>query len=245
MLYIALCDDEFEICSQLQQCVEKYAQQYHEEVHCEVFLNGEDLYEKLELGQYYDLVFLDIELYLINGVEIGDYIRNVLHNEMMQIVFVSSKTHYAPKLFAIRPMDFIEKPVTYSRVENCLKLTKRAKKHHWATFTYQTGKITKNILLMDILYFESDSRKIMLHHVDGCDIFYEKLDHVQQQLFEQDQPFIRIHKSFLVNYIRAKSFHPEFAVMENGVSLKISRSKQKEVRERIDELRQKGIIEWK
>lgn len=245
MLYIALCDDEFEICSQLQQCVEEYARQYHEEVQCEVFFNGEELYEKLEQGQYYDLIFLDIELYLINGIEIADYIRNVMHNERIQIVFVSSKTHYAMQLFSLRPLDFIVKPVTYARVEQCIRSMKRFKKQHLTTFTYQTGKITKNVLLTDILYFESDSRKIMIHHTDGCDIFYEKLDMVEQQLLEQDQPFIRIHKSFLVNYIRAKSFQPEFVIMEEDLRLKISRSKQKEVRQRVDELRKKGFIEWK
>lgn len=242
MLHIAVCDDEKAICKQIQKYIEDYSLRYREKNSIDIFYNGEDLHDTLEKGQHYDLIFLDIDLYFLNGIEIGNYIRNILHNETTQIVFISAKQEYAIELFAVRPLDFIVKPVTPLQVERCLDFMTKQKQQQRTTFTYQVGNITKNIPLTDILHFESNARKILIFHQNGHDEFYGKLDDINEQL--KDYPFLRIHKSFYVNYLHINVICQKDVVMENGTLLTISRPKLKEVLKQLNEIRKKGVIPW-
>ena len=83
-------------------------------------------------------------------------------------------------------------------------------------------------MLKDILYFQSDDRKIKIATIDGVYEFYGKLDNVYKQL--QNYNFIRIHKSYIVNIDRVKAFHYQFVIMTDEQSIPISQSKRSEVR---------------
>ena len=60
----------------------------------------------------YDILFLDIELFRMTGIEAGDFIRNRLEDRSMQIIYISGKSSYARELFKTQPMDFLVKPIT-------------------------------------------------------------------------------------------------------------------------------------
>ena len=60
----------------------------------------------LDKDGHIDILFLDIELFQLSGVEVGDYIRNRLGDRKMQIIYVSGKPSYALQLFKNQPMDF-------------------------------------------------------------------------------------------------------------------------------------------
>ena len=105
MYRIAICDDEEIVCSQFEQVLEPYI--WEKKIDLDVFYSGEELIEVLAEGQHFDLIFLDIELCMMNGVEVGKYIRNKLGNENVQIVYISAKRQYAMELFETRPMNFL------------------------------------------------------------------------------------------------------------------------------------------
>lgn len=243
LLHIAICDDEKIICDQLINFITDYQEHNHTEIAISVFYNGEDIYERLEKGQFYDLIFMDIEMYQISGIDVSKYIRNELENEMTQIVFVSSKQHYAMDLFAIRPLDFIIKPINYDRIAFCLDFISKRKKQQKTVFTYQVSGVTKVISLEDILYFHSSARKVFIKTVEGADEFYGKLDDIEKQL--QNNLFLRIHKSTLINYMWVRFIKDPDITMKNGDVLQISYPKRKSVLENLNELRKKGITQWK
>ena len=66
--------------------------------------------------QIFDLIFLDIELKKKSGLDVSNYIRNELGNESVQIAYISAKTGYAMDLFEFRPINFLVKPLEYSKV---------------------------------------------------------------------------------------------------------------------------------
>ena len=110
MFRIAICDDEPMICSRIENIVLNYFERNNLEVDTQVFYSGEELYKFLSKGEYFDLLFLDIELKLINGIEVGRKIREDLDNQTMQIVYISGKDNYYKDLFDVRPMHFLSKP---------------------------------------------------------------------------------------------------------------------------------------
>ena len=71
MFRIAICDDELEICSQIQEIIFDYSQESHENIEIQTFCSGEELWFSMTEGLHFDLIFLDIELKLLNGINIG------------------------------------------------------------------------------------------------------------------------------------------------------------------------------
>ena len=66
------------------------------------------------------MLFLDIELPKMNGVAVGQYIRETLKNETIQIAYISSKQEYAMELFEMRPINFLVKPLYEKKIENVI-----------------------------------------------------------------------------------------------------------------------------
>ena len=83
---IAICDDDKEVCTSVNHIVEKLLHQTEIKAEIYTFYSGKELCEKM-LNVKYDLIFLDIEIPEMNGVEIGKYIRKKLENNVAQIVY--------------------------------------------------------------------------------------------------------------------------------------------------------------
>ena len=82
---IAICDDEQTICSQIEKIILNYFKTTPQKVKIEVFYSGERLCEFIEKEHSFDLIFLDIELERINGIEVGMKIREEMDNGVCQV----------------------------------------------------------------------------------------------------------------------------------------------------------------
>ena len=71
-------------------------------IQTEVFTSAEQCLKYIREKNVVDLLFLDIELGGMSGIELAEIIRNELRNDYMQIVYVSSKQSYAMELFESR-----------------------------------------------------------------------------------------------------------------------------------------------
>lgn len=225
---IAICDDELPVCTEIERTLEPYQRKYKWNI--EVFYSGEKLYEALCAGELYDLIFLDIELGRINGVEIGRKIRNELNDERVQIVYISARQEYAMELFTVRPLNFLVKPIVaqeiIANVEKAMKLSAL----YDECFEFQSGQNLYRISYGDILYFESHERKVDVYMKRRRESLYRKLSEV-----EESAPvnFIRIHQSYLVNRRYVKRWKYEEVIMINGKILPISQSYRSEVRRQL------------
>ncbi|MFA9424472.1 MAG: LytR/AlgR family response regulator transcription factor, partial [Sedimentibacter sp.] len=166
MLRIAICDDEKVICQQIEDILADISENINEKFEIELFYSGEELCEYLFEGNSYDLIFLDIELCEMNGVEVGRKIREEMNDESTQIVYVSGKESYAMDLFEVRPLNFLVKPANRDKIE--LVVIKAIKlfgnKNHF--FEYKNNNINFSVPLGNILYFESDGRKVNIVLID-------------------------------------------------------------------------------
>lgn len=242
MINIAICDDESVICKEIAEIVEQHMDDFLETIHIAVYEEGESLYEDLIKGHHFDLIFLDIEMYKINGIDIGIFIRKNMDNQSTQIVYISSKQRYAMDLFTIHPLNFLIKPVDPEKVIHSIQLMLKMRQRETECFSYQTKGMMKKIPLTDIYYFESNARKIKLVFAGGEDEFYGKLKEIYEQL--EPSTFLYIHKSYLVNYLWVSAIKPHQMVVGNGLVLPISRSMQKQVLKKISEIRMDGTDQW-
>lgn len=231
MLRIAICDDEKIICTGLEDVLYEIGKDINQEIETEVYYSGENLCDYLCEGNRFDLIFLDIELSNINGVEVGKIIREKLKDEHTQIVYISGNESYAMELFEIRPLNFLIKPFNKVKLEEVLlKAIKLLHKEN-NFFEYKNNNITFSILLKDILYFESHGRKVNIVLSNETKSFYGKLSTVEEQIHNQD--FIMIHKSYLINLNHCIEYTYEYVKMSNEEVLTISQNNRKSVREKL------------
>ena len=222
MFHIAICDDEVILCTQ----IEKYLADYIERgiVKTEVFYSADKLYAALEKGDYYDLIFLDIEFPASNGVELGEKIRKELEDEKIQIIYISAKQSYAMELFSIRPMNFLVKPVAARDVIDNVDKAIALSEMYDSYFEFKFGAEHYRVPYGSVLYFESSNRKIYIHTKYATREMYGKLNEI-----EKDVPpnFIRIHKSYLINRMYVAYWNSEEVILINDCRLSVSQAYRK------------------
>lgn len=178
-----------------------------------------------------NILFLDIELPGKNGVMIGKYIREILKEEALFLVYISSKVNYALQLFQNRPFDFLVKPIEQSKVYHVLDNICRISGKNSVSFEFQTQNSRYRVLYTDILYFQSAGRKINIVMKKEVKTFYGKLNEIEERTPENT--FLRIHKSYLVNKSYVREFTYEWVKMLNGDVLNISKINRADVRRKI------------
>lgn len=89
----------------------------------------------------------------------------------------------------------------------------------------------KNVLIRDILYFESNKRKIYIVTKDETLELYGKLNEIENSLKSCKVSFLRVHQSFLVNYKHVRGQSYDFVVMDNGMKISISEDRRKNISE--------------
>lgn len=229
MFQIAICDDDKYLCAELEKQLLKYGQNFQEKVEVEVFYNGQDLWQTMENGYEADLLFLDIRMQYLDGIELGKRIRDMLSNDRTQIVYISEYDSYAMELFQVRPLHFLKKPLkekaVTSVVQKAWQLLEKQKQH----YCYYSGKNMYKVLVQDILYFSSQGKKITLHTKTEEREFYSKLSEVIASL--KNFNFISIHKSYFVNFLHITEVRRNEIILTNGETLPISNSKKETVQQ--------------
>lgn len=236
MFKIAICDDDKALCMQLKVMLNEIIENPDAEIF--VFYTGEELCDLLTDGKRFDIIFLDIELCKINGVEVGRKIRNELNDETTQIIYISSKDSYAMELFDVRPLNFLLKPIKKEKIESVLKTAKNIMVNTNQYYEYKIGNVNFNILTSDILYFESNGRKVKIILKDDEKEYYGKLSEVEEKLKNSD--FFFIHKSYFINFNHVIEYAYEYVKMSNNEILAISQNNRKAVREKLLQKRQRN-----
>lgn len=231
MLRIAICDDEVGTCAEIEEQVLDFARSRALQIETEVFYLGETLYASLSDGEQFDLIFLDIQLVTLDGVQVGRQIREELQDERTGIVYISSKETYAMSLFQVRPLDFLIKPVTKEKVEVTLEKFIRLYKTGRHTFYFHVGKSVYRRCLDEIRYFACNGRKVVVYAGERTEEFYGGMREVWKQV--EGKGFWIIHKSYIVNSAFVAAYHYDFVEMTDGVQLPISQRYRKPMKENL------------
>lgn len=230
MYNIGICDDGKNICSSIENMLLQCAKEKNIHIETYVWYTGEGLKEYLERGNRLDILFLDIELFQMSGMEVGDYIRNHLDDMRMQIVYISGKASYAQQLFKTQPLDFLVKPIMKDQISDVLEMALKIMKQKNEKFEFRQGKDYYYVSMGDIAYLASEGRKVKIVTLKETYEFYGRLKETAKRLPEN---FVIIHKSYIVNKEYIFRYTYEMVELVNGVVLTISPVNRKQVRERI------------
>ena len=191
---IGICDDNEKDIKILKEALYAYDPSFQ----ISAYVDGESLLEDWsEHKILFDILFLDIYMPGLNGIETAGKIRAGMKDA--KIIFLSSSNEYYPESYDVFAFNYMLKPLNPEKLNVILDraladITKENQQE--ISFSYKTTNY--RIYCKDILYIESRDKIICFHMLDRTTLqCYDKLDEILKELPEES--FIRCHQSFIVN----------------------------------------------
>lgn len=158
---IALVEDEPEAADVLASFIGRYADEKGLELVVTRFGNAMD-FEVTH--QHFDLVFMDIQMPGINGMEAAQLMRT--YDSETPIIFVTNLAQYAVKGYEVDALDFIVKPVTYFNFRMRMdKAMRRIRRNGSRSIAIGTRDGMRVVALSDIEYVEVSKHDLSYHLV--------------------------------------------------------------------------------
>ena len=232
MLKIAICDDELYFGEQMKSIISNYMEKVGQECKITSFESEKTFLSSNPKKLDYDIVFLDINMKEMNGIEIAQAIRTL--SNTIYIVFVTAYINFALEGYKFHAIRYILKDNHNLKAltEECLNaiLKEIEENEKKITFKFTHGKV--DLAPSKILYIESQLHNIIFFIIDNGIIQYvmhNKLNNVEITL--KPYKFFRIHQSYLVNMNYIKDVTRYQASLFNGIELNISKKYYKKVLE--------------
>ena len=232
---IAICDDEKPICEQVEKLVKKQMP----DCNTELFASGEALLKETNV---FDIIFLDIQMDDINGIQAARMLRN--KKEEALLIFITGLKEYVFEAFDVSAFHYLLKPIEEKKfAEVFAKAVSEAEKKRGLTeepfFMKSNGK-TIILNRNHILYVESQNRMVNFHTTNKCLELYSDMRDLEQQL---GRNFYRCHRGYIVNMGHIAEYEKDRISLTNGETIGLSRRKYKEfVKVYMDYLRKGGAL---
>lgn len=225
MIRIAVCDDDFPTTELIERLILETQAIFARKIEVSIFYSGENFTKAIQDVCAFDIIFMDIEMADMNGITAGYVLRENDENDLVQLIYVSSHEEYHLQLFDVQPAGFIKKPIDpelfkhklVSTIEKVIRKLQQGKKNFLSL--HQKGKEFL-IPYRNIIYLESNRRRIILHTCNDPLDFYSTLKEEEQKLPVNN--FVRIHQSYIVNFYFIKEISNQRVVLINGEALPIS-----------------------
>ncbi|MCH5267080.1 MAG: response regulator transcription factor [Lachnospiraceae bacterium] len=232
MFRVAICDDEKEYLLTEKELISNYMKTSGYQCEIDTFTSGVQLMEKGSEVARYDIIFLDVNMEAMDGIETAKQIRT--YTAKPYIVFLTAFVSYALEGYKVDAIRYLLKDdkMLEKEMAECIdtivdKMNYVENKH---TFEFQEGR--KTIRLDAVIYIESNLHRLEFHLL-GQDkktyTMYESLDRIAEEL--QEYPFCRVHKSYLVNMNYIENIKRYCARLSNGDIISISQSRYNDVRD--------------
>ena len=220
MIRIAIVDDEKVIREQIKKLIEK------KQTDCEIdtYGTGEDL---LKADSVYDIIFLDIQMDGMNGIDTARVLRQKADNTVL--IFITGVKEYVFDAFDVAAFHYLIKPVEeykFSEVYNCavLEVGKRKQQTNGQLFV-KTRNRNATFNQSDILYIESRAKKVEIHTKTDTVEAYAAIGELEKQLVGS---FYRCHRGYLVNMAFIMEYGNDSITLNNGETIILSKDKYSE-----------------
>lgn len=223
-MIVAVCDDSKSSRSTIISYLKQSNSITREDL-CYEFSSSEELLMAYNNGQRFDVVFLDVIMGEIDGVDAGIKIRSI--DQKVIIVFVSNYPQYAIPAYDCEAFYFMVKPISQKNFDQVYnKVIQKYNFLHKYYIVQKKGNVQK-ILISDILYIEIYRKHLIFHTTSKQIQTVGKLSEVSAALAQYG--FCQVHQGYLVNMSKITDFIGYDVVLEGGVKVMISIRRRAEV----------------
>ncbi|MCM1525576.1 MAG: LytTR family DNA-binding domain-containing protein [Ruminococcus sp.] len=226
MIKIAVCDDEYLSIDRNVKYIKEYECEKNIPISIDKYQSGNEL---LNSKKSYDLIFLDVEMEDLNGIDTAEKIR--LRDTRVQIVYVTGFSKYSRPAYKVHAFDFLEKPCEASEIFRVLTdYITYNRENEAANVYFKVADGIKAENMNNIYYCVFLERKTVFvstvfGNYDVCENLndvYDKLDHSRFYMPFKDTV---INLKYVVGYKSTEKFG---ILMSDGKKFQIAKRKQKE-----------------
>ena len=180
---------------------------------------------------HFDLIFLDIQVPGINGMEAAQLLRD--SDEETPIIFVTNLANYAVKGYEVNALDFIVKPIGYAdfrlKMDKAMRVLGRKQGH---SLLLPDGDATRRVATADIEFVDVRNHNLAYHLASGEVIAVRgTLSAAEEAL--AGAGFTRISNNCLANIAHIEMIRGNDLTMRSGETIYFSRSRRKPAMEAI------------
>lgn len=201
---VAICDDNPLLTEKINIMLSNYDPNMFETY---TYYNPLRLINQLD-EENFDFFILDIEMNEMSGIELAKNIRE--RGILAPIVFLTSYKEYMEEVFQVQTFDYLLKPPTEDRMNQVLDKLRQHIGKSENYFIFSINKVTHKIPTKDIVYFEKDKRRVLIHTLEETYKPYMSTNQVNEQL---DVDFVQIHSSFIINCSYIKELGKNFLLL--------------------------------
>jgi len=217
-LDIAVVDDERVIREYLCELIEKQRPKSH----VKAYATGEEL---LASGGQFDIVFLDIQMNGMNGIEAARSLRE--RQEEIVLIFITGLKEYVFDALDLYAFQYLLKPLDEKKFTEVLDraIKEAGKKKEKRGLFIKAKNLTLD--LADILYIESHRKKVAIHTTrdrESIEI-YATMEELEGQLGEG---FYRCHRAYIVNMAHITEYSNDSILLTNGDKIYLAKKKYRE-----------------
>lgn len=214
MTRIAFCDDDAALLHQMQDFLEQYRALRGVQLELFSYTKPMELLADIEAGVRFDVLFLDVLMPGINGINAAREIRQ--YDTAVQIIFVTSSSEFAVQSYVVGAYYYQLKPIwkdSFFRLTDAVLAECRKRTQHSLILRCKSG-VTR-ITLDSLEYCEVQGRTLVFHLLDGTVIESSgSMDELARQL--ADYPgFLHPHRSYLVNMEYIQNITAKSITMES------------------------------
>ncbi|WMJ80665.1 LytTR family DNA-binding domain-containing protein [Clostridium sp. MB40-C1] len=221
MLKIAVCDDEviqrIDTVKKIKKGLENNYCDYNYDI--KQFSSGEQL---LFSGGYFDIVFLDIKMGKLSGIDIAKNIRK--NNNDTKIIFITAFQEYVFDAFDVSAFHYLIKPVAEEKILEIINRILKEISHITSNeqcIVINRGKSTIKVILDNVSFFEVQNRVINIHTEREVIQYYDKIANVEAKVPKES--FFRCHRSYIVNLKYVKKFNKTEIMLNDNTRIALSK----------------------
>lgn len=207
MITIGICDDNKKELEEIKELCELcFGEKDQRSIR--VFSSGEELISYVGdiNNTRIDLLFLDIEMDGISGIEVKEQVVDCTN--IWRIVFVTSFKEKALDGFGLKTIGYIGKPAKKDNVKRWIDIVNEHKKNElFFDIEELKNDLPSDLKIEEIKYIEADGSYTKIHTNRVEKSYYllaKKLGEVEKLISKY--PFVRVHKSYIVNMMKIKNF---------------------------------------
>ena len=229
MYRILIVEDTPAESDNLRAMLARYGAERGEQFAVEVMANALEYDERRPAA---DLIFMDIDMPGMNGMEAAEALRE--RDEETLLIFVTNLAQYAVHGYAVDALDFIVKPVSYDDFELRMdRAMRQLRKRTGATVTLPTADGSRVIAVRDIVYVDI-LRHDLYYHVDGLAEPLRLRGSIKAAAEGLGADFARISSSCLINMAHVRLIRQGSVMLSTGEELFYSRGCRKEALEMLN-----------
>lgn len=217
MYRFAICDDSQEDIDYIERLIREWSGSAGFRIRIDRFPSGESFLFAFEEDQSFDVLFLDIEMERLSGIELAQKLRQL--GSRIQIVFVTGYMDYIAQGYDVEALHYLLKPVTKEKLQSVLERAIERLKSGERALVLGLSEGTVKIPFDQIRYLEVMGNYVTIHGKESYSVKRTLGDMAK----ELDERFIRTHRSYIVNLQSVRKCTRSEVVLKDDTVLPLSR----------------------